>query len=72
MSEKHGRSEKTAGLKANVADDAALMEPIMSYRSVLDGDNPIVDYNGILLGALERMKAKYHDSERAMLQLQAW
>lgn len=72
MSEKHGHSGNIASLKANVGDDTALMEPIMSYRSILDGENPIVNYNQILLGALERMKAKYHDSERSMLQLQRW
>lgn len=72
MSEKHGHSENIASLKANVGDDTALMEPIMSYRSILDGENPIVNYNEILLGALERMKAKYHDSERGMLQLEKW
>ena len=72
MSEKHGHSGNIASLKANVGDDAALMEPIMSYRSILDGENPIVNYNEILLGALERMKAKYHDSTRSMLQLQRW
>ena len=72
MSEKHKPSRKATNLKANSGDDTALMEPIMSYRSVLDGDNPIVDYNEILLGALERMKAKYHDSARSMLQLRRW
>lgn len=72
MSEKHEHSEEITSLKANVGDDTALMEPIMSYRSILDGDNPIVNYNEILLGALERMKAKYHDSARSMLQLQRW
>lgn len=72
MSEKHGHSGNIASLKANVGDDAALMEPIMSYRSILDGENPIVNYNEILLGALERMKAKYHDSAQSMLQLRRW
>lgn len=72
MSEKHGHSGNIASLKANVGDDAALMEPIISYRSILDGENLIVNYNEILLGALERMKAKYHDSARSMLQLQRW
>ena len=72
MSEKHGNSGEITSLKANADDDTALMEPIMSYRSVLDEDNPIVNYNEILLGALERMKAKYHDSARSMLQLRRW
>lgn len=72
MSENHDQAGNVTVLKADGDADARLVGRFMSYGSILDEENPIVSGNTLLLSILKRMKEKYRNSERSMLQLRTW
>lgn len=72
MSENHNQKADITVLKADGDADARLVGRVMPYGSILDEENPVVSQNTLLLNILKRMKEKYRNSERSMLQLRTW
>lgn len=72
MSENHDQKADITALKASKDEDARLAGESMSFGDVLDEEDPIVGQNILLANVLKRMKEKYRNSERSMLQLRTW
>lgn len=72
MSENHDQTENSTALKASKDEDARLAGQFVSFGNVLDEEDPIVSQNTLLTNVLKRMKEKYRNSERSMLQLRTW
>lgn len=72
MSENHDQKADITALKASKDEDARLAGESMSFGDVLDEEDPIVGQNILLANVLKRMKEKYRNSERGMLQLRTW